>query len=1029
MPLPRRSSDYALQTSRNRLKRSDRLALGFAMTAADVPGSAVADDDDSNPPSDKKSSRRKHKGKSREHTHRRSDDVGHPKSYSESGFDAAFPPRQGLRRSGSSVSAKRGGRSTPSPGSRWSSSLWGLGSWLDRPLTAGAASSGFGVTGSGGRRTASSTSSAKWDYPPGDSIEGQGGEGGDDGEESDSSSCSSCSSRSSHEDDAPVHRRPSAIELPGRLLFANRIFTPFQHPSLSASVPNLPSEIGVSPVGTTGLGGMEDVDTVDFEGGESESEDELDPARPGADLLGAPKAAGDGSSVPTPVAPTAVPLSADDPVHRKPQRSATVSPITTPRKEVGDADATESSSAKNARTGKSSEVKDYFGPRAVEREQQRSARAEKATSSTKPDSAEGSQEKTAPDAGHDEAAKSATQSSPAATASGKREERQISAPLPSVPQADRRDSDADAASKRSPRMSLDGPPPSYEAATGAEGASLDQSNRAVVDEKGSRDSATPSPSSVTPPSTLNARRQPSSSASASSAPSNSGSSSSTTPRRPAGSGSLLRRFLAMLKRAIVAVLLAPYEAVTLVFDVGKGRRRRKIEVKLDGSEASRAEDSSSAEPSGSPAVPKTAEARKSGSRSSLVFADKTKQGGPMSEKLRPPTPKPPQRRKGDETPEEKSSSDAASDAIDDDVVTEEQAQQREEARKAREAREKGAAKEAQAESVSTLKSVVGKASKLLPNPHPVDPMLVHEPKAKKVTGEIPEEIVQKRERGASIALVKQLREGAAGTDGPPSPTVSEKDAIAKSGKSPGATRAGSGTPPVPRSAVIHHTPKILVLDLDETLIHSTSRSPTWTTLRAQHSLNGSRNSSEAARNAVSTGGSLLGLEGLGGLLGLGLPGSSSKGRSVRPHQVEVVLDGRSVIYHVYKRPFVDYFLRRVAAWYHVVVFTASVQEYADPVIDWLDQGRGLIAGRLFRDACTYRNGSYLKELTIVDSDLSRVCLVDNSPASYHLNPANGIPIEGWTHDPSDEALLDLLPILDSLRFAQDVRHVLGLRIT
>ncbi len=40
---------------------------------------------------------------------------------------------------------------------------------------------------------------------------------------------------------------------------------------------------------------------------------------------------------------------------------------------------------------------------------------------------------------------------------------------------------------------------------------------------------------------------------------------------------------------------------------------------------------------------------------------------------------------------------------------------------------------------------------------------------------------------------------------------------------------------------------------------------------------------------------------------------------------------------------------------------------------------------------------------------------------------NGIPIEGWTHDPSDEALLDLLPVLDSLRFTSDVRRVLGFR--
>ena len=63
-----------------------------------------------------------------------------------------------------------------------------------------------------------------------------------------------------------------------------------------------------------------------------------------------------------------------------------------------------------------------------------------------------------------------------------------------------------------------------------------------------------------------------------------------------------------------------------------------------------------------------------------------------------------------------------------------------------------------------------------------------------------------------------------------------------------------------------------------------------------------------------------------------------------------------------------------------------MREYADPVIDWLDQGRGLINGRLFREHCTFINGSYVKDMTIIDSDLARVCLVDNSPVSYAKDP-------------------------------------------
>ncbi len=199
-----------------------------------------------------------------------------------------------------------------------------------------------------------------------------------------------------------------------------------------------------------------------------------------------------------------------------------------------------------------------------------------------------------------------------------------------------------------------------------------------------------------------------------------------------------------------------------------------------------------------------------------------------------------------------------------------------------------------------------------------------------------------------------------------------------------------------------------MLDLDETLIHSTSRSPT-------HYL------SSGGRTTTS---GFLGLETAGAFLGLR---ANDNPRRIRPHMVEVVLDGRSVLYHVYKRPWTDYFLRKVASWYTVVVFTASVQEYADPVIDWLDQGRGLISARLFRESCSFTKGQYVKNLAVVDEDLSKVCLVDNSPASYRVNRANGIPIEGWTHDPNDEALLDLLPVLDSLRFATDVRHILGIR--
>ena len=90
--------------------------------------------------------------------------------------------------------------------------------------------------------------------------------------------------------------------------------------------------------------------------------------------------------------------------------------------------------------------------------------------------------------------------------------------------------------------------------------------------------------------------------------------------------------------------------------------------------------------------------------------------------------------------------------------------------------------------------------------------------------------------------------------------------------------------PAPRS---HQTPfhlqKTLILDLDETLIHSTSRPISY---------------------AASAGGGLLGLS-FGGLLG-------GRGKRREGHTVEVVHSGRSTTYHVYKRPCVDHFLKKVS---------------------------------------------------------------------------------------------------------------------
>eukprot|EP01100_Stratorugosa_tubuloviscum_P006818 TRINITY_DN289_c0_g2_i2.p1 TRINITY_DN289_c0_g2~~TRINITY_DN289_c0_g2_i2.p1 ORF type:complete len:238 (-),score=83.11 TRINITY_DN289_c0_g2_i2:200-913(-) len=128
-----------------------------------------------------------------------------------------------------------------------------------------------------------------------------------------------------------------------------------------------------------------------------------------------------------------------------------------------------------------------------------------------------------------------------------------------------------------------------------------------------------------------------------------------------------------------------------------------------------------------------------------------------------------------------------------------------------------------------------------------------------------------------------------------------------------------------------------------------------------------------------------------------------------------------IVYQVYvlKRPHVDEFMRRVGEWYEIVVFTASLAKYADPVLDLLDKHK-VVTHRLFREHCTNHKGNYVKDLGRLGRELRRTIIIDNSPASYMFHPENAISVQSWFDDEKDTELHDLIPILEELSRVDDV---------
>jgi RNA polymerase II subunit A small phosphatase-like protein len=123
------------------------------------------------------------------------------------------------------------------------------------------------------------------------------------------------------------------------------------------------------------------------------------------------------------------------------------------------------------------------------------------------------------------------------------------------------------------------------------------------------------------------------------------------------------------------------------------------------------------------------------------------------------------------------------------------------------------------------------------------------------------------------------------------------------------------------------------------------------------------------------------------------------------------------------RPHVQRFLYEMCKTYEVVIFTASVKNYAYPLVKCLDRLKYNFK-ILTRTHCTEVRGTYFKDLSLLGRDMKDIIILDNSPEAYALNRSNGLPIKSWYDDPNDNELIKLIPVLQMLSKIDDVRKVI-----
>ena len=129
--------------------------------------------------------------------------------------------------------------------------------------------------------------------------------------------------------------------------------------------------------------------------------------------------------------------------------------------------------------------------------------------------------------------------------------------------------------------------------------------------------------------------------------------------------------------------------------------------------------------------------------------------------------------------------------------------------------------------------------------------------------------------------------------------------------------------------------------------------------------------------------------------------------------------------YVQVRPYADYFLKELSKHFEVVLFTAAEEDYTGIVLNELNK-YNYITHILCRKYTEFKDGCYIKDLSKLGRDLSKVCIVDNNKDNFKLQPENGLFISSYYGEQNDNELYllcgDLMKIIETQ--PEDIRPII-----
>ena len=100
------------------------------------------------------------------------------------------------------------------------------------------------------------------------------------------------------------------------------------------------------------------------------------------------------------------------------------------------------------------------------------------------------------------------------------------------------------------------------------------------------------------------------------------------------------------------------------------------------------------------------------------------------------------------------------------------------------------------------------------------------------------------------------------------------------------------------------------------------------------------------------------------------------------------------------RPGLFSFLNGVQKYYEIISFTNASKEYADAIIKHIETNKKYFDYNFYREHSVLYNNEFIKDISRIGRDMSKIIIVDNVAANLRLNQENGILILPYYSDKS-----------------------------